>query len=367
MMTRRKFLAGIAAAAAQTGCSRLEREMAYELTVDEIYRHPRHRRLARYDAARELVRYATMAANSHNTQPWKFHVNSKGVRILPDFSRRCPVVDPDDHHLFASLGCAAENFVTAAEAFGLHADLCFEDAPEPSIAITLDSAPARTTRSFLAIPQRQCTRRRFTGQDASVGVLEKLGGLAYPADIELRILTGDKHKRALTDFVVAGNSAQMDDDAFVEELGRWIRFNEEQAFRHWDGLTFRSVGSPPAPEWLGRLLFKLMFNKRRENQKYRDQIASSAAVVIFSCAQQSKAQWVEVGRAYQRFALHSTTLGLRHAFINQPIEVPEQRSQLASYLNLGERLPDLVVRFGYGEPTPRTLRRPVESVLVLEA
>jgi hypothetical protein len=27
--------------------------------------------------------------------------------ILPDLSRRCPAVDPDDHHLFVSLGCAA--------------------------------------------------------------------------------------------------------------------------------------------------------------------------------------------------------------------------------------------------------------------
>ncbi|MDH3664032.1 MAG: hypothetical protein OEU92_29135 [Alphaproteobacteria bacterium] len=69
----------------------------------------------------------------------------------------------------------------------------------------------------------------------------------------------------------------------------------------------------------------------------------------------------------RRVALASTALGLRHAFINQPVEVPEVRSQLASYLNLGKRLPDLIVRFGYGDPTPRTLRRPVDDVLVQTA
>ncbi|MGH1559991.1 hypothetical protein ACRAWD_24530 [Caulobacter segnis] len=32
----------------------------------------------------------------------------RAIEILPDLSRRTPVVDPDDHHLFVSLGCALE-------------------------------------------------------------------------------------------------------------------------------------------------------------------------------------------------------------------------------------------------------------------
>lgn len=66
-----------------------------------------------------LVRHATLAASSHNTQPWKFRREHSAITILPDWSRRCPVVDPDDHHLYASLGCAAENLLLAAQATGL--------------------------------------------------------------------------------------------------------------------------------------------------------------------------------------------------------------------------------------------------------
>lgn len=51
-----------------------------------------------------LVRYATLAASSHNTQPWKFRLDSGRIAILSDLTRRCPEVDPDDHHLYASLG-----------------------------------------------------------------------------------------------------------------------------------------------------------------------------------------------------------------------------------------------------------------------
>ena len=116
--------------------------------------------------------------------------------------------------------------------------------------------------------------------------------------------------------------------------------------------------------WMGNLLFKLMYRKKPENDKYREQIDSSAGIVVFSCTNQTKAHWVDVGRAYQRFALHSTAHGIQHSFINQPVEVPELRSQLASYLELGDKLPDLIIRFGYGDPSPRTLRRPVDQVII---
>ncbi len=40
----------------------------------------------------DFVRYATLAANSHNTQPWRFRIAEKQIEIRPDMSRRLPVV-----------------------------------------------------------------------------------------------------------------------------------------------------------------------------------------------------------------------------------------------------------------------------------
>ena len=53
---------------------------------------------------------------------------ARGIDVLPDLSRRTPVVDPDDHHLFVSLGCAAENLALAAMARGCRGDPMFDDA-----------------------------------------------------------------------------------------------------------------------------------------------------------------------------------------------------------------------------------------------
>lgn len=83
-----------------------------------------------------------------------------------------------------------------------------------------------------------------------------------------------------------------------------------------------------------------------------------------SAGRNDKAHWIEVGRCHERFALQATSLGIRTAFVNQPVEVAGIRPRLASTLGLGDRRPDLVVRFGRGSEMPRSLRRPVEAVLV---
>jgi len=68
--------------------------------------------------------------------------------------------------------------------------------------------------------------------------------------------------------------------------------------------------------------------------------------------------------AYERFALQATALGIRNAFVNQPVEVSSVRPQFAEALGVANRRPDLVVRFGRGPTLPMSMRRPVESVLI---
>jgi hypothetical protein len=60
----------------------------------------------------------------------------------------------------------------------------------------------------------------------------------------------------------------------------------------------------------------------------------------------------------------ATALGVKHSFVNQPVEVPELRGKLARFLGIGERRPDLLLRFGYGAALPMSLRRAVADVLV---
>ena len=312
----------------------------------------------------ELVRYATLAASSHNSQCWKFHVDENAISILPDLSRRLPAVDPDDHHLYASLGCAVENLIQAALANGLKGEAGFDTAGDGSVSIALEPTQTIVSPLFQAIPQRQCTRAAFDSKPLSNNDLKLLEAAGSGNGVRVLLLTDKQSIEKVLEYVVQANTAQMNDPAFIKELKAWIRFGDAEAIASGDGLFARSSGNPSVPRWLGSLLFKLLFRTQHENDKYAAHIRSSAGIAIFISEANDKTHWLEAGRCYERFALQAAALRIRNAFINQPVEVAELRPQFANALGIGSHRPDLVVRFGRGPVMPRSLRRPVQAVLV---
>ncbi len=107
----------------------------------------------------------------------------------------------------------------------------------------------------------------------------------------------------------------------------------------------------------------MLFTEKSENDKYARQLRSSAGIAVFVGASNDRASWVEVGRAYQRFALQAAALNLRTAHLNQPVEVAALRPEFARFVGVPGERPDLVLRFGRGPTLPASLRRPVTAVL----
>lgn len=312
---------------------------------------------------RDLVRYATLAANAHNTQPWRMAIRNDRIELLPDLARRTPAVDPDDHHLFVSLGCAAQNLALAAAARGRPGELSFDPANGGSIAFTFGGGTGPMPILFNAIPHRQSTRSDYDGRPVAAAELSILAAAAETPGIDLILITERPQIDRVRDLVVAGNSAQMADAAFVRELKSWLRFSPRQAIATGDGLFSATTGNPALPSWLGPLLFDLVFKPDAENDKYARQIRSSAGLAVFVSERDDKDHWVRAGYACQRFALQATALGLKTAHINQPVEVASLRPQLAALIGMAGRRPDLVMRFGHGAELPFSARRPVEAVL----
>jgi len=312
----------------------------------------------------ELVRMATLAANGHNTQPWKFRLDGQTVAILPDLARRTPVVDPDDHHFFVSLGCATENLVIAGAALGLASEVAIRAGAELRIDIALSSAQPGTQDLYQAIPLRQSTRSVYDGQPISAADMTLLETAALEDGVSVQVFTEPADRDAILDFVIQGNSAQMDDPAFVRELAAWLRFSPSRAIATGDGLFGACSGNPVLPEWIGPTLFRMVFRRASENDKYRDQIRSSAGIAVFVGDRADPEHWIKVGRSFQRFALQATALGIRNAHVNQPIEVSSVRPEFARWLGMPDARPDLVIRFGRAPAMPMSLRRPVSAVLV---
>lgn len=360
MNRRHLLLGGGAAAAVGLGAYAATRGPSYDAAAEAVWAE---RTQQEPSELHYLVHHATLAANSHNTQPWLFSGNRDHVTIRPDLSRTTPAVDPDNHHLFTSLGCAAENLSLAASAYGRSNAVDFL-AGEDEVRISLGGDGAVTDRLFEAVYDRQCTRSTYDSRPVPAEDLKVLEDAARVAGCSLMLITDKLRMEQILELIVAANTAQIADPAFVSELKHWLRFNPSEAIKHGDGLYSGCTGNPSIPSWIANMVFGFVFTAEAENAKCVEQVRSSAGFAVFVSDKDDKSHWVQAGRSYKRFALASTALGIRHAFLNQPVEVARYRPELSTLLGIGDRRPDLVVRFGYSAPMPRSLRRPVSEVIV---
>lgn len=366
-LSRRRFLAAAAAgtmAALGEALVTYAPWQDYEAQARRTWNTPFQTEAAVPVQMRELVRYATLAPSGHNTQPWRFALLGDTIRILPDYSRRLPAVDPQDRELWISLGCALENLVIAAGAAGYEADVTYPTPDADRLTVHLPRSPAHgPTPLFEAIPHRQNNRSLYDGRAVPPAETKKIEAVMSGAGVSTLIFTDTRHKEALIEYIKAGDRRQFGDPAFVAELVSWIRFNKPEALHSLDGLYTRCTGNPDVPRWLGRRFLTAASAGSQADTSARKARSSSGLIVIAS-ASDDKRHWVETGRLYERLARTLTALGIQVAFLNQPAEVTGLRSQFQSYLGLGTAQPQLLLRFGFADALPHSLRRPVEQVLV---
>jgi nitroreductase len=367
---RRRFLFWSAAVAvsAAAGASTIPLEDdrgrdRYEEALGRTWRHSDRRDLPWESAQRELVRYATLAANNHNSQPWRFRLLDRGIEVAPDFGRHGPGGDVEGHELYVSLGCAVENMVQAADAFGLRAIPSF-DAGSGRIKIALAAGARRTSALFDAIPRRNSARGEFDGRPIAADQLRLLEKSGNGEGVRVLLFTESRQLDGILDHVRAATVMQMNDEQFVRELKSWIRLNYRDAISTGDGLFVKCYGHRVLVEPLGRIQLSLNLTSDVQSRACEQQIKSAAGLAIFVAELSDLKHWVEAGRCSQRFALQAAALGIRTSFISQPIVVPAVRERFAAHLGLGAQRPDVMLRFGHGPESLPSVRRPIDQVIV---
>ncbi len=363
MVTRRKLVLGSGATAVATGAGyhMLTRAgPAYRVAVVDTWSAKTPSEIGEFNY---LAHYATLAANSHNTQPWRFSRTDDTVIIRPDMTRATPAADPDHHHLCASLGCAAENLSLAATAAGSSVSITYNPDGDGAVEIRPGAGSPHSDGLFDAIMERQCTRSEYDGRAISAERIVQLETAAQVDGCRLIVIPDRVRIEQMLELATAANTIQIEDAKFAEELKQWLRFNGAQAAATRDGLYTACTGNPSLPPFLGRIMFDLFFSAGSENDKLSRQLRSSSGLAVFVTDKDDKAHWVQSGRSYQRFALRATTLGIRHAFVNQLVDVPAVRAEFSQLLGIADQRADLVVRYGHAPAKPKSLRRPISEVI----
>ena len=133
-----------------------------------------------------LIEHAIRAPSGHNTQPWRFTLGADCITIAPDFSKRLPVVDPDNRELYISLGCAGENLRIAASHYGYATTTAI--AADGAITITLQQQSGIIPNPLFAqIPRRQTNRALYDGRAIPQALLDDILASATSDGVHLRL------------------------------------------------------------------------------------------------------------------------------------------------------------------------------------
>ena len=318
-----------------------------------------------------LIYFATKAPSGHNSQPWKFLINEleSSIEIHPDFNYALPVVDPNHRELYISLGCALENLCLAANVLNYHTELEIRIASNHKKAIKIwlcKSVQLKQLEGLTLMEERQTNRSIYNGKMISEDLITKLKKIPHD-DNDINTFyfrNGEPQFSILRAFILTGNTIQMTSPSFKRELLSWIRFNPKEVAKTKNGLTYKVMGAPPLPRWISKLIVRAYLTPKKQNKTDTQKIESSSHLVLFTSRSNSIEEWIQLGRILQRTLLKLTELGIAHAYLNPPCELPELADELQHQLLIHNKFPTIILRIGYAEKVPYSPRRVLDDVIM---
>ncbi|MFI7602398.1 Acg family FMN-binding oxidoreductase [Actinoplanes sp. NPDC049681] len=308
-------------------------------------------------ALQECVRAATAAPSLHNSQPWLFRVTNGGVDVYADRRRRLDVLDPAGREMLISVGAAVFTLRLAIRRAGfLSRPVLFPHSGDPDLVarVNIDRpAPAGPAVEALAeaIAHRHTNRRPFARSAVPAAVMEHLRDAARREGAVL--LVADAATRdAIVALSRAADHALRTRGGYRAETTRWTR----PARR--DGVPRTAIGPWEALETVPSRDFGLLPALPPETAVFEPY----PTILVLATTGDHRHDWVTAGQALQRVLLAATWQNLATTPVSQPVEVPAIRRRLTA--GTEGLWAQMVVRIGYGRPTPVTSRRQLSEVLV---
>lgn len=315
---------------------------------------------------RLAIGQAIQAPSSHNSQPWRFHVEGRRVELWADRNRQLRVVDPKGRALVISCGAALAFLVVALRRHGYAAKierLPLPTQPELLARVTLGErvVPSNDEVALCeAIDRRRTNRGPFEPRIVPISDLIALRGAAETDGVWVDAVQDKARRHLLAELIGDGDREQWEDPAFRAELAAWLRSNHAGVA---DGMPGYSLGMGDFAAQIAPVVVRTF--DRGDGEAARDlELAEGAPVLaVLGTVRDTPRDWLFTGEALGRLLLRATVLRLSASFLNQPIEVDALRPEVARVVGI-DGVPQLIVRLGYAErevrPTPR---RAVEDVL----
>ena len=379
MLTRRALLgagagtlaaaaAGAAARAAQTGLLP---------PLDEPQALWRHWRTLPGPSA--VVAAGVLAANPHNSQPWRFRLDGSAIELALDERRALGPVDPFLRQMWLGTGCALENMVVGAAGLGRPVEVVTVARGALAARLVPGSATGGRPELLDRISRRHTNRGPYL-RDVPVPrpLLDQLTALTSHAATRVELFGSDEPRgRDFAASIVDATRALIADTTFMRASDAWFRQTPSEEAQHSDGTSLRCAGLPAWKRTLATLGPRT--GERASHEAWldltrRQHLGTAANLGVISARDAGdRAQLLEAGRLWQRLQLAATSHGLGFQPLDQLLELADRERQLGvaptAELRLARLtepgwLPVMTFRLGWpARAAPASARRALPSFL----
>ncbi|CAL9668349.1 Acg family FMN-binding oxidoreductase [Streptomyces sp. enrichment culture] len=313
-------------------------------------------------AVQTLLAAAVAAPSVHNTQPWRFGVDtaSRTLQVRADRERWLMAADPERRAQHLSVGAAVLNLrVTAAHLGWTPVVTLLPPGDDPGLLATVrlsepqqSQQPTTGERQWLgrlyeAVERRHTSRMPFTGRPVPDHVVAELtdAARAEGAHLDVPGIVATRALLRLTGAAEARNAASAERTA---ESRAWVTAPGAGAEY---GVPVTALGPQDLSERLPMRDFAAPLPALgRPAVRFERHVQ----VALLWTSHDRRQDWLRAGQALQRVLLTATAHGVRTSMLHQAMEWPDLRAAMSG--SRRRHHPQLLIRFGYGPEGGRTPR-----------
>lgn len=338
------------------------------------------------EPALKAIALGINAPNPHNTQAWKFRIDSDTTFTLYiDESRLLPATDPTTRQIHIGCGCFLSVMQAGISAHGYTAQIHLLSEGE----YQMDQTGKLPVANVSLIPTKP-----FTDPLAKVIPTRKTNRLAYQNytlsfDEFNTILTKTKAQYSTIKLI---NDSTVDDHLYClyqgmviesttyetyEESRIWFRETDMRIEELRDGINLPAGGTMGFKKWLAEKILKGLDEKEwhksstinQHLSSYEKKVKSSKALVHLITETNTQLDWIQAGMDYARFqlaaTLHNYYIHPMSQVLQEYVEMNDLRQQY-DHLNgiTGQQKIQMAFRIGKADQPFHSYRRNVDDLLL---
>ena len=319
----------------------------------------------------QMLYHASLAPSGHNAQPWRVRVRTPDRwQLGVDPARRLTAVDPHDREAMLSLGAFLENLTQAGQHLGRPVELAgtVDNEEDPAEAVLFVGSSDARAVNLAALSERRTLHgplaprrlRRAHVRELLLGIPD---GLYVPP--------GSQQADWLNEAAVEAVRAQIHRAPVMEELSKWIQWDNAGARARRAGLTPAALGIDGFAGWWTRTFYEPedVLAKRFGDAAVRraaNEVGSCGGWLIVTSPDDRNESLLRAGRHCERLWLRARSMDVGIHPMSQALEESPGREQIANLLGT-EGPVQFLLRVGYAAdyPAPVSLRLPLNAFVTV--